>query len=237
MITAVRDRMKPEFTACLRALDANVIACETSSDRWTLLRDMQVAGDVLSTTNIYDPPTGSLPLGVNAYSQIAEEIAIQMRTQPTTIILPAARGDLAAGVQYGFDNNKIGRGPKFIITEPFPRVSAALAGHDYRQRISGSTAQQSITGDTVTYQSLEVLRRSGGSAITISDAVAAEWKRRSARQGIPCELASAGQLAAAELVALQAGGSEREMIVVIITSSAEPAQKAAAYLETGAWGA
>ncbi|MDN4595207.1 hypothetical protein [Polycladomyces subterraneus] len=58
--------------------------------------------------------------------------------------------------------------PRLFAVEPFPRLERVLAGEDYRDIFPGNTLLRSIGGDTVTYQSLDAVKRTGGGAVAVS---------------------------------------------------------------------
>ncbi|WYX11850.1 pyridoxal-phosphate dependent enzyme [Achromobacter xylosoxidans] len=113
---------------------------------------------------------------------------------------------------------------------PHPAAAAAargralcppVAGAQHRRRArlwEGATDQYSIAGGTVTLQSLEALKRSGGSPVEVSDAAAAQAQQRLERMGVATELSSAAALAAVTRLR-RAGQLDAESSVVLILTS------------------
>ncbi|UIY32517.1 PLP-dependent lyase/thiolase (plasmid) [Neorhizobium galegae] len=129
---------------------------------------------VVSCDELYDPPVGSNPMGIDGFRAIALELFLQTKERPATdIVVPTSRGDLMWGVAQGFidlrEAGLIGEIPRVHAAEPFPRISRILMEGDYRNTHDGKTAMVSIGGSTSTYQAVDAIRRTGGSAIPVDE--------------------------------------------------------------------
>jgi threonine synthase len=108
--------------------------------------------------------------------------------------------------------------PRLYAVEPFPRLTRVLAGEDYRSLFPGDTLLRSIGGDTVTYQSVVAVKRSGGGAVAVSSAEAEESQRQLARCGVYLENSGAAPLAGLRHLLRTGEITEKERVLLIGTS-------------------
>jgi threonine synthase len=202
------------FGARLRAFD-------DSLSRWPYVADLCRNHGAFAGTNYLNPPVGTHAYGVEGYKPIAEEI-FEACGVPTDIVVPVARGDLFWGIFLGWqhllDTGRVDRLPRMHAVEPYARLSRARAAGDARKNWDGVTEQYSIAGSTCTLQSLEVLSRSGGSPVEVSDAAAAQARQRLERIGLASELSSAAALAAVSPLR-RSGLLDAESSVVLLLTS------------------
>jgi len=158
--------------------------------------------------------------GVDGFRTIAFELHEDIGADSIgAVLVPTSRADLLWGIARGFrDLVEAGlarSAPKVHAVEPFPRISAVLAGADRRDRFPGSSALVSIGGDMVTYQVLAALDLCGGTAVAVAEADAIRDRRLLAERGLYLELSSA-----AGLTGLREQGAvlEGETAVLIATS-------------------
>ncbi|WP_372619473.1 pyridoxal-phosphate dependent enzyme [Falsiroseomonas sp.] len=186
----------------LHAHGARVLGAHDSTARWTVAARLAAEGWYPATNHAL-PAVGSSAWGVEGYRTLAFEIAAAMSDGVDAIFVPTARGDTIWGLATGFAALReagLSRHavPRLIAVEPFPRLTAVLAG---RARItdvfSGNTRQASTAGATTTDQALRAVRESGGAAIVVDDAEAeAAQAALAARHGLFLELCAAACFAA-----------------------------------------
>jgi threonine synthase len=200
-----------------RAIAAHGAALTTvtdSHDRWTHLA-RRVAEGAFAATNYHLPAIGTNPFGIEGYKMITAEIATA--GLPDLVVAPSARGDLLSGLCLGFA--EAGQGiPALIASEPYPRLARVMAGEDYRGSFEGKTAQFSIAGTTVTYQSLHALRRSGGRAVAVDDEAARRAGAMLAQAGFHAELSAASTLAALAAMAVDGTLAGRHAVLILTGS-------------------
>jgi threonine synthase len=196
---AVFDRIGRGYLQLLEQYGAQCHRFQDNAQRWQFVHAQSLKSSYLALTNFSIPAVGSFPLGVEAYKAIALE-SVEANKLPTDVIVPTARGDLAWGIFSGYQDllasGRIAQMPKIWIVEPFPRLSAVLAGGALHQHYAGHSEQFSVTGDTVTYLQWQAATASGGGAIVIADPLAKRARQRLNQIGISAELCAAAGLAA-----------------------------------------
>ncbi|MEM5435868.1 threonine synthase [Paraburkholderia diazotrophica] len=202
---------------------AEIVATATSKERWQLVAEKVRSGVWYPATNYLTPPVGSNPYGVDGYRAIAYELFEQAgANQPTDIVVPTSRGDIVWGVAQGYvDLRKAGlltELPKVHAVEPFPRITRVLAGADMRETFPGSSALVSIGGGTVTFQAMEALRATGGTAVAIDADQAKTDQIELARAGLYLELSSASALSGLKKL-VNDGVVSRDAKAVILATS------------------
>lgn len=138
------------------------------------------------------------------------------------MILPTSRGDLIWGIYEGFkelkQSNLIDDIPKMLAVEPFQRISKVLEGQPYTSIFDGTIELTSINGQTVTFQAIQAVKESNGTAIVVSDQEAQVAQKLASRRGIHLELSSAAAIAAAKKIDSSLN-EEKGTIMAIATSS------------------
>lgn len=211
--------ISPNWRRAIEMHGAELIATPSGDDRWKLVARKVRSGEWYAATNYLLPPVGSNPIGVDGYRAIAFELFLQMRDNPPTdVVVPTARGDLIWGIAEGFVNLRdaglLPTLPRVHAAEPFSRIERALEDGDYRTLRDGQTAMVSIGGPTVSYQSVEALRMTNGTPISVDDRQVTSDQRTLARAGVYLELSSVASLSAARLLAKQDNESARVIVCV-----------------------
>ena len=195
--------MPAAYRGFLVRTGAEVVDVADSLTRWRVAAAMVAQEGWLPATNHALPAVGSNPFGVEGYRSIAYELFEQTDGQLDAVLVPTARGDLIAGISYGFVD-LVGAGalrvsPRLFAVEPFPRLAAVLSGDAATTAaFAGRTAQFSIAGATTTDQAVRAVRATDGAAIVVDDRSAAAGQHAAARQGIDLELCAAATVAAVE---------------------------------------
>jgi threonine synthase len=218
----------PPLVAQMRAYGAMVVAVEDKADRWRL----QSAGvrqlGWYPTSPFFGPVVGSNPYGMEGYKTIAFEVAEAFDWQPPDwCVLPVCYGDALFGMWKGFEELKalgwIERTPRLVAAEVSGSITAALASGEPmspdRPRNAPSIAT-SIGASQGTVQAVEVLRRSGGTAVTIDNDELSRWVvTLGAREGIWPEPASAAPFAAIERLRASGVIEPDARVMALLTAS------------------
>jgi threonine synthase len=222
----------------MRAYGATVVVCEDKADRWTLMEYAVRRYRWFPTSPFFGPVVGSNPYGIEGYKTLAYEIAEQMDWNvPDWCVVPVCYGDALLGMWRGFEDMMAfgwtDRMPRMVAAEVHGSIGAALAdGTDTPPdvRKNYETVAVSIGATRGTYQALDIVRRSGGTALTIGDDEMMRWQQKLASgEGLFVEPSSAAGLAAVEQLALSARIGERDTVVSLLTASGlkDPATTAA----------
>jgi threonine synthase len=222
----------------MRAYGATVIACENNNDRWTLMEHAVSNYGWFPTSPFFGPVVGSNPYGIEGYKTLAYEIAEQMDWNvPDWCVVPVCYGDALLGMWRGFEDmmafSWTDRMPRMVAAEVYGSIGAALAeGSDALPdvRKNHETVAVSIGATRGTYQALDIVRRSGGTALTIRDEEMMRWQQTLASgEGLFVELSSAAGLAAVEQLAQAGRIGARQTVVSLLTACGlkDPATTAA----------
>jgi threonine synthase len=212
----------------MRAYGATVIACENKADRWTLMEHAVRHYGWFPTSPFFGPVVGSNPYGIEGYKTLAYEIAEQMHWNvPDWCVVPVCYGDALLGMWRGFEDMMAfgwtDRMPRMVAAEVYGSISAALAdGSDSPPdvRKNYETVAISIGATRGTYQALDIVRRSGGTALTIGNDEMMRWQRTLASgEGLFVEPSSAAGLAAVEQLALSGRLGGRDTVLALLTAS------------------
>ncbi len=222
----------------MRAYGATVVACENKADRWTLMEHAVRNYGWFPTSPFFGPVVGSNPYGIEGYKTLAYEVAEQMDwTVPDWCVLPVCYGDALLGMWRGFEDMMAfgwtDRMPRMVAAETYGSLGAALtdgldAPLDIRK--NDETVAVSIGATRGTYQALDIIRRSGGTALTIGNDDIMRWQQVMARdEGLYIEPSSAAGIAAVEQLAQAGKLGAKDMVVSLLTASGlkDPAATAA----------
>ena len=155
------------------------------------------------------------------------------------IVIPVGNGSLLTGAFAGYEElveaGRVTRSPAFyaVQTDAVRPLAAAVAGERWDAASARPTVASGIAVSSPPRlaQSVEVVRGSGGGAVTVTDELSVEWQRRlAATEGIFCEVTSAAAFAGLEKL-MAAGKIERGASVLApVTGSGlkEPAAGRAA---------
>ncbi len=211
----------------MRAYGAMVVAVPEAADRWTLNRAVAERWHWLPLSNVADPPVGSHPAGVAGHTTLAFELALDLDWEPPdAVIVPVAYGDALAGLYRGFlllrDAGLIDRLPRLIAAETYPSLTDALAtGSGAPLRVEGHGSQAfSVATRQSTYQALQAIRGTDGSAVVVPDDETRRWQAAlREREGLFVELSSAMPVAAAARLYREGLLSPADRVVALLTSS------------------
>jgi threonine synthase len=212
----------------MRAYGATVVACENKADRWVLMEHAVRNFGWFPTSPFFGPVVGSNPYGIEGYKTLAYEIAEQMDWNvPDWCVVPVCYGDALLGMWRGFEDMMAfgwtGRMPRMVAAEVYGSIGAALAdGSDTPPdvRKNYETVAVSIGATRGTYQALDIVRRSGGTALTIGNDEMMRWQQTLASgEGLFVEASSAAGLAAVEQLAQAGRIGAQETVVSLLTAS------------------
>lgn len=211
----------------MRSYGAMVVATPTGPDRWTLNRAVAQEWGWLPISNVTNPPVGSHPVGIEGYKTIAYEVAQDLGWEaPDAMVVPVGYGDAMAGIWRGFQElhalGLIRHVPRMIAAESYGSLRRALdTGAEGPVETGGSgSIAYSVAVPRTTYQALQAIRASGGTAVPVEDAeVRAARRDLATSEGLLVELSSALPLAAARRLAARGELRPDERVVLLITSS------------------
>jgi threonine synthase len=212
----------------MRAYGATVVACEDKADRWVLMEHAVRTYGWFPTSPFFGPVVGSNPYGIEGYKTLAYEIAEQMDWNvPDWCVLPVCYGDALLGMWRGFEDmvafGWTDRMPRMVAAEVYGSIGAALAdGSDIPPdvRKNYETVAVSIGATRGTYQALDIVRRSGGTALTIGNDEMMRWQQTLANsEGLFIEPSSAAGLAAVEQLARAGRIGAQDSVVSLLTAS------------------
>jgi threonine synthase len=211
----------------MRGYGATVVACENKDDRWKLMEHAVRHYGWFPTSPFFGPVVGSNPYGIEGYKTLAYEIAEQLQwTVPDWCVLPVCYGDALLGMWRGFADMMAwgwtDRMPRMVAAEVSGSLAAALADGSEAppdMRINQRTVAVSIGATQGTYQALDIVRRSGGTALVVGDDEMMRWQRiLSSGEGLYVEPASAAAPAAVEQLARAGSIGANESVVALLTA-------------------
>src|SRR5216683_2918861 len=171
-LASVPDTMK----TLMQSYGAAVVACATSEQRWTLMREGIERGGWYPTSGWVVPPIGSNPFGVEGYKTIAYEIAEDLGwTAPDVVAVPSCYSDGLYGIWKGWVElerlSLVKTRPRMLAAEPFGPLAHALERklETPEKVVAGSSVAFSIASPYGTYQGLAALRDSDGLGVPITD--------------------------------------------------------------------
>jgi threonine synthase len=223
---AITKDCSDHFRQRIAATGARLIECPDSLSRWQYLKDAVRDPHVYALTNYALPAVGSPAIAIEGYKAVAWEIFQQLgECAPNFVFVPVARGDLLVGIARGFQS-LLARGhitalPRLVAVEPFARLVNVMAGHDYRDTFDGNTQQFSTAGSTVTFQTVNALKLTNGSASVIDDVTAIRAQEKLRAAGINTELCAAATLAAYDQFCAAGTIASHDTAVLVITGRDE----------------
>lgn len=204
----------------MQSYGATVVAVEKPTDRWTVMKAGCEERGWVPMSGYIDPPAGSNPFGVDGYKTIAYELFEQLGSRPDVVVAPVAYGDGVTGLLRGFDDllelGLINRLPRVIATEPYGPYAAELGTNRQLTPSTSGTVSFSIAATSTTWQGIDALHRSKGSAIIIPDepTMLAQAKL-AAQEGIYTEATSATTLGGlGPLLASETIGPEEDVVLL-----------------------
>lgn len=219
----VRRGAPGRWVEAIRGHGAELIESPDSMARWVETRERVAAGAHYPATNYCMPPVGSNPFGVQGYKTVAYELVDALGSRGAdAILVPTDRGDLLWGIYEGLrelhEQGQLASLPRLFAIEPYARTCAVLDGADYRQSFEGHSAQASVAGSTVSWQSVVALRATRGGGVVVDDEAALASQSVLAEHGVSAELCSAATLYAVGSLLEQGALDEGSRVVLMITA-------------------
>jgi threonine synthase len=221
------EQFPPTMRAFMQAYGAKVFAVPTAADRLTMVRRGVEELGWVPIQNYSVPPTGAPAYALDGAKTVGFEIHEQLGGRvPDVVIAPTSNGDLPVGVWRAFEELRAlgwtDRVPRMVCAEVYGALENALAkGLDHTEPMPGGPTVAVSAGNQVSaYQSLKMLRETGGVAIgATDDEIMAAQLLLARSEGLWTEAASA--LALAVLPKLVERGDIRpeETVVALLTSS------------------
>lgn len=171
------------------------------------------------------------PLACDGYKTISYEVARSMKFDaPDYVICPVGGGIVVSKVYKGFEEmyelGLIDHLPKMIAVQAegcAPLVKAYKEGKKYTEKWENGNTIAFAIFDPVTFEgvtALDTVRRSGGTAIAISDDMILDVMKESARmEAVIPEPASAATIAAAKILHESGVIKNRDKVVCVLTGS------------------
>ncbi|MGH8745114.1 MAG: pyridoxal-phosphate dependent enzyme [Burkholderiales bacterium] len=212
----------------MRAYGATVISTRSKTDRWKFLEQGVRELGWFPTSPFFGPAVGSNPLGIEGYKTIAYEIAESLDWRsPDWCILPVCYGDALIGIWKGFQEmlswGWIDRVPRMVAAEIYGSLGAALEGNLSTPPAMPrpyDTVAVSIGAVQGTYQALDVVRKSGGTAVSVADQDMLRWQAQLAmHEGVYVEPAAAAPAAALENLRRHGIIGPPDSVVLLLTAS------------------
>jgi threonine synthase len=212
----------------MEVLGAHLLAAPTLRDRWRLVEEGVRRHGWFPVTVYRYPYFGSNAYGIEGYKTIGYEIVDQLDGAPDAIVVPVGAGDAFSGIFKALTEYRragvIDTVPPLHAAEVFGPLELALAsGADVvtEAPTHGVTTVAISVGSTMsTFQALDVLRRSGGSARSASNAeMLAAQRDLATLEGIWVETSSA--LSVAVIPKLVAAGAldPDGLVVAVLTAT------------------
>lgn len=222
-VATYRD-LPPPFAAALRYFGARRVAFETGHERWQHVRQRVDRDGAFALTNYSVPAVASPVFGVEGYRAVALEWAAQ-GCRPDHVLVPTSRGDLLWGIYSALRDlvavGLLDRMPRLWAVEPFARLTRVLEGAVLQSEFPGETAQFSTAGSTVTLQQEQAVLMSGGGAVVVGDADAANGVSRLAQAGFWVELCAGASLSAARHLLRTGRISPEQHVLLLLTAKGD----------------
>lgn len=211
----------------MRAYGATVVVLNSRADRWTIMQHAVYNLGWYPASPFFGPAVGSNPYGIEGYKTLAYEIVEQLDWRvPEICVLPVCYGDALVGMWRGFEDmvafGWTDRMPRMVAAEVYGSLGAALhQGTDAPPDMPKlyDTVAVSIGATRGTFQALDVIRRSGGLAITIPNEDTMRWQQALATmEGLYVEPSSAAGLAAIEQLVRTNSLRGDETVVSLLTA-------------------
>lgn len=211
----------------MQAYGATVVAVPTLPDRWTLVREGVERHGWFPVQNFLSPPIGANPYALDGAKTVGFELCEQLGWRaPDVVVAPVSYGDLPVATWRGFVEFRalglIDRVPRMMAAEVFGPVANALArGLDHTEPMPGGrSVATSAAATNSTYQSLRMVRDTGGLAVTASDdEIMAAQIELAESEGLWAEPAAALPLAVTRKLAARGAVGPDEVVVAVVTSS------------------
>ena len=192
---------------------------------WSARGSSSTAGSRCRTSS--RPPVGANPYALDGAKTVGFELCEQLGWRaPDVVVAPVSYGDLPVATWRGFVEFRglglIDRMPRMMAAEVFGPVANALArGLDHTEPMPGGrSVATSAAATNSTYQSLRMVRDTGGLAVTASDdEIMAAQLELAETEGLWAEPAAALPLAVTRKLAARGDVGPDEVVVAVVTSS------------------
>jgi threonine synthase len=223
-IVATLRTVPPLMKELMTSFGAEVVATETSEERYELITAGVERHGWYPASNITAPPVGSDPYGISAYKTIAYELFEDLAGVPDWIVIPVAYGDCLAGVVEGFTElhtlGLVSRMPRIVGAELFGALERALAGEPLGPATTHATAAFSIGGAFTTYQAVAALRACDGLARSAAEDEIEKAQHELAEcEGLYVEAAAAVPFVVAAKLAAEGLLRPVDRVVCLLTST------------------
>lgn len=196
----------------------------TGADRFSLVEHLTVDRGWFPAS-LFLPTTVHNPYGIEGYKTLAYEIVRDLGECPAAVVFPCARGNGLYGAWKGFrELYRLGvtdRVPRMVACQPAAANTlerSLRAGHIVRIEAPESIAA-SITEEVAAPQALEAIQVSGGAAVSVEDADAAEAARQLAAEGLWVETSSAVAVAGLGILPKRGVIDPEDAVVVVLTGA------------------
>ena len=221
------EQFPPTMRAFMQAYGAKVFAVPTALDRVTLVRQGVEELGWVPIQNFSLPPVGAPAYALDGAKTVGFELAEQLAWRPPDVVVaPTSNGDLPVGVWRAFQELRelgwVDWVPRMVAAEVYGALQNALDKDlDHTEPMPGGpTVAVSAANQVSAYQSLAMLRATGGVAIgATDDEIMTEQLLLARTEGLWAEAASALTLAAIRKLAARGAIRRDEVVVALITSS------------------
>ena len=211
----------------MQAYGATVVAVPTLADRWMLVREGVERHGWFPVQNFVTPPVGANPYSLDGAKTVGFELCEQLGWRaPDVVVAPVSYGDLPVATWRAFLELRalglVDRVPRMMAAEVFGPVANALARDlDHTEPMPGGrSVATSAAATNSTYQSLRMVRDTGGVALTATDdEIMGAQLELAETEGIWAEPAAALPLAVARKLAAQGIVTPDEVVVAVVTST------------------
>jgi threonine synthase len=204
----------------IRAYEGDVVFLEPGE---RASRIQALTGDGWLPATSSDPMLSGVgnPYGADGYSSIADEIVDQLGAMPGLVCVPAASGDLFAGIARRFRELGAGERAALIVacqpSAASPLAASLAAGRPVSINRHVSLARS--TSDASTGRLALAAIQGGGALVTVSETAIADATRRLAAGGFYVETSSALALAGIDEARARGLADDETTAVAIITAT------------------
>jgi threonine synthase len=211
----------------MQAYGATVVAVPTLADRWTLVREGVERHGWFPVQNFVTPPVGANPYALDGAKTVGFELCEQLGWRaPDVVVAPVSYGDLPVATWRGcLELRTLGlvdRVPRMMAAEVFGPIQNALARDlDHTEPMPGGrSVATSAAATNSAYQSLRMVRDTGGVAVTATDdEIMTAQLELAETEGIWAEPAAALPLAVTRKLAARGVVDRGARGVAIVTST------------------
>ncbi|MEU2511231.1 threonine synthase [Streptomyces syringium] len=211
------DEVPEPLRAQIDALGAVRVVRKDSPTRNAAMREAVERFGWYPLTSFAAPSPGGNAYANEGYKSVAYEIARDFGDRVSAVVVPTSRADLLSGIERGFRELRtaglLSRVPRLVAAEPDAAApfTAALARSAPEEQERTSVPYRpspafSLGEERPTWQGLDALRRSDGSAVAVPTEVFMAEHRSSGARGLFLEPSSAVGVAVARRWVREHGG-------------------------------